>query len=208
MLKCTPRPEGDETEGKSDSHPLWIQQVTAVTFEKALDWTLSSPGIRKNFQASREEWLDLYHFSDRFAMEALNQVAKEGLRKATGWKPMEMIEFAQAENLGLSWATPAFQTICTHPRPFSIKESCNLPYNLFAMVVYIREMIAKRHTCFACQRGTPRTDRYTAPSDAEIESWINEGEKANTLNDRNLVGHCYGMNLCSLNIPIIDTRDN
>ncbi|KAH8826075.1 hypothetical protein DL96DRAFT_1274137 [Flagelloscypha sp. PMI_526] len=175
MLAIPPPREGP-IEGESDAHPIILEQETASTFSRTLDWLrMARKNQQSSFSATPEEWKSLFFFSRKWQIDNLHQAAKEKLRTHGQWDPIEMIRFSVENDLDLSWASFAVRRLCSEKRqPITVIESRAMSPDLFAVICYVKDQMRARHSCYNMQYGNTCSCDWASSgcSDGDIVGWI------------------------------------
>ncbi|KAK7062741.1 hypothetical protein VNI00_000229 [Paramarasmius palmivorus] len=140
MFDC-PAP-GDGQDGRTDSKPIEIPEVTCAQFEALLDHFYD--GLFKkdeyfNRDTPLQKYIDLLSISHRFECSTARERAIKGIDNATT-NAIQMIELAEMYDVP-KWLLPAYVELCRREEALNETEAIDLGPRKTVMIYRARETI-------------------------------------------------------------------
>ncbi|KAH8826218.1 hypothetical protein DL96DRAFT_1681370 [Flagelloscypha sp. PMI_526] len=143
-LLSFPQPEGAiHVEGNSDENPIILSETSSQTFSNVLDWLYPEPASESR---TKEVWLDLLQFADKFDMPRLHKDATMNL-EAKILDPYEKIRLWERFRLDESWISDPMSKLVNSWLKLRPHDPTNPPFSLETrlMILELREAIYREN---------------------------------------------------------------
>jgi hypothetical protein len=134
-----PASPGHVREGKTDSDPIILEDVSPEEFEKFL-WVFYNPKY-SIYNASVEDWRDILNLADKWGFPEVKELAVRELHKKKELNVVSKLALYQQYRVDLRHLIPLYGRLCERPTSLTREEAKILGLDATVLISTTREML-------------------------------------------------------------------